>query len=244
MHHRNVLSIIVTVLTLSLTVGCGLEEADVADPGTDGGAAWADVPSDSDAGPLCTSDEECAEGEVCTEEGCLPAEEPAEPAVAPAPVSASADCTAAGCTCTLHFGIAYISEATCGEARGTMPGMTWSSGALISDVDGNAADLEMVVPAASAVPGTYEMSYLGFQSCGAPTPEAWAQYGGSAQLLLMSPDAREFISCNWWDASSGAPVATGSPSCSLRVEVSVVTQEDGTLDCMFAPAGNMRDYHE
>lgn len=204
---------------------------------TDAGTAGCNT-ADAGTAPGCTNDGDCPNGQLCDTTGtCVPAP-------APAPLSATAACDGNGCTCTLHFGAAYISNATCGEARGGMPGMSWSSGPSITDQNGDPADLELTVDGDAAVPGTYDLSYVGLGSCGASQSEEWAQYGDADQLAAMDPADRDFVSCNWWDASSGTAVSVSDPSCDLKVQVSVTTASDGTKHCTFAPAGNMHDYHK
>lgn len=162
--------------------------------------------------PCCTDTDETPDADTDTDEG-LPA-----PFRSPAP-------------CVFDFSNAYVSGAVCGEVRGTLPGMSWSSGVQISNPDGDGyMGMAFVVPA-----GTYEMSYLGWQNCSTREPnDAWAQYGFEEQLTEMTAEARAYINCNWWNAGTGSVISGVNPSCNIRVTVD--------SECHVLPAGNMADF--
>lgn len=138
-------------------------------------------------------------------------------------------------TCTLHFGARYIQDEDSGEVRGgEMPGMSWGVGPTIEDLDGDADDLEWTIDADAAVPGTYVLTYVGDSGY-------WGDYGKDAGAISSMPeDDRAFIACDWWDADAEENIGGGG--CNLRVRVIVETNDDGSKDCAFAPAGNMRNY--
>ena len=133
--------------------------------------------------------------------------------------------------CVFDFSNAYVSGATCGEVRGTLPGMSWTQGVQIANPDGDGyMGMAFTAPA-----GTYELSYLGWQNCSTQAPnDAWAQYGHEDQLTKMTAEARSFISCNWWNAATSSVISGVNPSCNIRI----------TLDneCHVLPAGNMSGF--
>ncbi len=133
--------------------------------------------------------------------------------------------------CVFDFSSKYVSGSTCGEVRGNATNMSWTSGPKILDADRDG----YMGMSFHMDPGTYELSYLGFQDCATSTPnQAWAQYGGEDQLRAMTSAGRAFIQCNWWDATAKAKVTVGNPSCSLRITV------DGK--CSVTAAGNMANF--
>ncbi len=133
--------------------------------------------------------------------------------------------------CILDFSNAYVSGATCGEVRGTMPGMSWTSGVRIANPDGDGyMGMAFTTPA-----GTYEVSYLGYQNCTTQQPnDAWAQYGHADQLVEMTAEARSFINCNWYNASTNQVISGVNPSCNIRFTVD--------SECHILPAGNMSGF--
>jgi hypothetical protein len=129
------------------------------------------------------------------------------------------------------FSTAYVSGATCGEVRGSLPGMSWTDGVQIANPDGDGyMGMSFITPA-----GTYELSYLGWQNCGTREPkDAWAQYGFEEQLVKMTAEARSFLNCNWWNATTQQKVTGVNPSCDIRITVDTV----GNI----LPAGNMANF--
>lgn len=129
------------------------------------------------------------------------------------------------------FSTAYVSGATCGEVRGNLPGLSWTEGVQIANPDGDGyMGMSFIVPA-----GTYELSYLGWQNCDSREPrDAWAQYGFEEQLTKMTAEARSFINCNWWNATTQQKVTGTNPSCDIRITVDTV----GNI----LPAGNMANF--
>jgi len=128
----------------------------------------------------------------------------------------------------LEFSTAYIAGTSCAQVRGTLPGLTWSSGAdLGSEVSGYRG------VSLSLAAGTYEMSYVGWANCSNRTPDVWADYGKKEKLTAMSAADRAFIQCNWWNGLSLTGVS--NPSCQLRISVSASGQISG--------AGNMANYN-
>jgi len=135
--------------------------------------------------------------------------------------------------CILDFSTRYVSDATCGEVRGNLPGMSWTEGVYVEDTDGDGyLGMSYEVP-----PGTYEISYLGYQNCAERTPhEAWAQYGHPEDLMGMSAEALSYIQCNWYDASTGEYINDlPDPHCNIRITV-----DD---QCNITGAGNMGDFN-
>jgi len=133
--------------------------------------------------------------------------------------------------CVFDFSNAYVSGATCGEVRGTLPGLSWTQGVQIANPDGDGyLGMAFITPA-----GTYELSYLGWQNCDSRQPnDAWAQYGHEDQLLQMTAEARAFINCNWYNASTNAVISGVNPSCDIRITVDA--------ECHILPAGNMSGF--
>lgn len=130
----------------------------------------------------------------------------------------------------LEFASVYVGGSACGEVRGNMPGMNWSAGLAANDTN---SDGYLELTFGSIAAGTYEVSYLAL-ACGTGAPGSWANFGSSATLLGMSPAARAFVNCTWWN-----PVTeTTSPggSCNLRLAVAA----GGVITA----AGNMQNYHE
>ncbi len=118
----------------------------------------------------------------------------------------------------------YIFSAKCGEVRGPMPGVGWSAGPQSCDTDSDG--YFAYTPIAGTV-GTYSFTYLDPNK----PADGWALYGNIDLLRAMSPTARSFVECNWWDASTQKTVSVGNPSCSLKATFGA----NGLL----AGAGNM-----
>lgn len=121
--------------------------------------------------------------------------------------------------CQMKFSALYAGGAASGELRGSVPGvMTWDAGPAVDDTD---SDGYLEYSPASLPVGTFDLSYLGGGN--------WALYGAEAQLRPMSPEARAFVSCNWFDGTN--IVAVANPECHLRIKV-----ETG---CLVSGDGNM-----
>ena len=147
-----------------------------------------------------------------------------DPVVLPAPFRSPA-------ACIFDFSTDYVSGAVCGEVRGNLPGLSWTSGVQIANPDGDG----YMGMAFTVTAGTYELSYLGWQNCTTREPkEAWAQYGAQEQLLKMAPESRAFINCNWWNSAESKVIAGVNPSCDLRITVDNA--------CNILPAGNMANF--
>jgi len=131
----------------------------------------------------------------------------------------NADVLLADAACQLKFSALYVDGAAAGEIRGNIPGVaTWDSGPAMNDADSDGY-LEF---AASTLPaGTFDLSYVG--------NGAWALYGAKEQLLAMTPAARGFVYCNWFDGVSEVDVP--DPECHLRIAVDA--------GCIISGAGNM-----
>lgn len=197
-------------------VACGLQEAPTDTPAStiDDGTGTVVVldagTADADAG---TSD-----AGTVTDAGVV------APVLDPGPFRSPA-------ACVFDFASKYVSGSTCGEVRGSATNMSWTSGPKILDADRDG----YMGMSFHMDPGTYNLSYLGFQDCATSTPnQAWAQYGGEDQLRAMTAEGRAFIQCNWWDAASKSKVTVANPSCNLRLTVDAA--------CKVTPAGNMADF--
>lgn len=204
-------------------VGCGQSETDVngdttADGNDSAGSANCTTPT-CGAMPGPSAD---AGSSAPAPDADAPAPDAGTPPAQPAPVASPG-------ACRLEFSDAYIGGSACGEIRGAIPGATWSSGPSIEDGD---ADHFLSYAPSSVAPGTYELTYV-VKTCGGSVG-TWADYGSRSQLLGMTPDARSFVNCNWWDVASGTTISVASHGCNLRITV------DGA--CAITGAGNMRDY--
>ncbi len=188
---------------MSVTVGCGLQEGD-------------DSPS-----PGCTAN--CG-GVGSTNDGgtVTPPADGGDTSI-PAPVVSPT-------ACRLEFADDYISGSPCGDVVGTLPGMTWSAGSMISDSD---SDGRLEYAPESIPAGTYELSYRDRACANEVDRTNWALYGDPEMLRAMTADARSFITCNWW--VDGAIVQVNDPGCHIRISVDAA--------CAIIGAGNMRDFH-
>ncbi|MFA6603581.1 MAG: hypothetical protein WCT10_01910 [Patescibacteria group bacterium] len=179
----------------------------------------------------CGVQESGDEDSACTD--CVDIVDPVDPVdpvtpavVMPAPFKSPT-------ACVLDFSSAYVSGSTCGELRGDIRGttaVTWTDGPHMLDSD-NSGYIGMAFTDAPDA-GTYNLSYVGWQNCSTQSPnEAWAQFGDIDQLKAMTSEARAFIQCNWWNASTREMVTGVNPSCSIRVTFDAA--------CNITPAGNM-----
>lgn len=122
----------------------------------------------------------------------------------------------------------YISDAPCGEARGSWPGvMGWGTDEGVVLTEGDDGYLHFDLFGDDLVDGSVVvLSYIQGESCG-DNQNGWAQYGSIDQLLSMAPEALEWIYCGWVDGGDG------SDTCNIRLHV--------TADAI-VPAGNMQDF--
>ncbi len=222
MKTKNLFAVAATLTTLALGAGCGLQSSDGGgNPPPSCGSDCTPPASDGGTGTTPAPDA----GTSTTTDG-------GTPTVMPAPVVSPA-------ACRMEFANAYISGSPCGDVLGDLPGMTWTSGQYIRDTDGDGR-LELQYTAIPA--GDYALSYRD-RECPGETPQAiWANYGAPEFLSKMTADARQFIYCNWWDATNKrvvqAPDTNGDglpdPSCEIHVSVDA--------SCGITGNGNMRDY--
>jgi hypothetical protein len=127
-------------------------------------------------------------------------------------------------TCAMKFSTAYVGNSTTAEVRGNLPGATWSSGPTVTDTN---ADKYLEYSAVSIGAGFYDLTYM-------VPPSTWANLGDSTALKAMTPAAREFVNCNWWDPVALKTVSVSSPSCNVRIMVGG--------GCTISAAGNMKDF--
>lgn len=215
-----IISAVCFTLIVRAVVGCGLQDgSDGSKPGGNAppdcqGVACSDVggadsaPS-ADAGAVGTGTDAVVVPPTTIEE--------------PAPIKFKA--------CDMTFAIKYANGSPCGEVRGTLPDMTWSSGQFVIDCD-NDGRLDLSYPA--IIPGSYELSYLD-RECPNEVPRAnWAAYGAPETLRGMTATARSFLFCNWYDARTGKVLTVTDPGCDIRFTV-----QNG---CIMMPDGNMKDF--
>lgn len=126
--------------------------------------------------------------------------------------------------CQVKFSNVYVGGSATAEIRGNLPGATWSSGPTITDTN---ADKYLEYSPVSIGAGMYDITYM-------VPPSTWANMGDATTLKAMTPAAREFILCNWWDAGAGKVVSVASPSCNVRIMVGG--------GCTITPYGNMKDF--
>lgn len=126
--------------------------------------------------------------------------------------------------CQMKFSNAYVGNSPTAEIRGNLPGATWSSGPAITDTN---ADKYLEYSAVSIGAGFYDLTYM-------VPPSTWANLGDSTALKAMTPAAREFVNCNWWDPVALKTVSVSSPSCNIRIMVGG--------GCTISAAGNMKDF--
>lgn len=127
----------------------------------------------------------------------------------------------------------YIGGAQCAELVGYIPYvMTWDDGEPLRVL--NPGDVYMSIAFADLAPGVWDLSYRSRPCDGQDAgPTMWADYGLIPRLLYMTPEARAFIHCEWWDADAERYVA--GDSCSIRIRV----DDDGFG---IFPAGNMANF--
>ncbi len=126
--------------------------------------------------------------------------------------------------CQMKFSTAYVGSSATAELRGNLPGVTWSSGPAITDTN---ADKYLEYAPVTIGAGFYELTYM-------VPPSTWANLGDSTALKAMTPAAREFVNCNWWDPVALKTVSVSSPSCNIRIMVGG--------GCTISAAGNMKDF--
>lgn len=135
--------------------------------------------------------------------------------------------------CVLDFSSRYMSGATKGEVRGTLPLMTWEEGLVITDpVPDDDYGYAGITMRFDVPVGTYDVSYVGYQGSTAPSSDAWAQYGLAEDLSRMKPEALKFIQCNWY--RNGEIHTVSAPECHIRIRVD--------SRCTITGAGNMAGF--
>lgn len=208
---KTLIQTVFCAILMTTTVGCGLQEGDNPPPDCDTcGNGDAGTPPSGDGGSVTP-----------------PSDAGTSTVTNPAPVVSPA-------ACRLEFADQYISGSSCGELRGTLPGMTWSAGPVIQDSN---SDGRLEYIAATIAAGTYSVSYMD-RECPGQTPEtgAWAHFGDPELLRSLTADARAWLYCNWYDAANDTILTdVADPGCNIRVTVGAA--------CALSPAGNMRDFH-
>ena len=136
----------------------------------------------------------------------------------------------------LDFSIAYISGSLCGELRGNLPGVTWSTGPALADRDPMGNYDGYLGTAFTAPEGDYQMSYVD-AACAGETqlPGNWADYGNlKLQLPKMKAEDRAYIYCEQYVPADNKCVPVSNPGCNIRIHMDA----SGNV----TPRGNMRDY--
>lgn len=145
-----------------------------------------------------------------------------------------------GASQVLGLSTFFISGSTCGEVVGDLPGMNWSSGQFVRDTNGDRY-LELDLSSVPVNMYGYNFTYMDRECPGqAVSVRSYAQYGAKEQLRNMTPVARSFLQCNWWNANSGVEVTVSNPSCHFRV-VKYISEGSGLP--VIAPAGNMWNFN-
>lgn len=252
------------ILAVIIVTACGVDNGDdQADVSNGGGntVVHEDFPADggpaADAGQCNPHIELCTDGPVQSPDaGQVPAADAGPAPAADAGTSAPAqdagqpaDETTGGCggelmpdpllvedPFSLGFSTAYIGD-ECGLVFGDVPNqLEWNVGAFVTDGDFfGEADGYMWISFASIAAGTWSISY-GTRGCmNDPTnPLLWAEYGRPEFLELMTPSARRYIHCGWWDAATQTDLRNAA-SCGLRITV----DSAGNI----SPAGNMENFN-
>lgn len=190
-------------------------DAGMGGMGTDAGSGGS-PPVTTDAGTGGSAGDSGSGGEGGTDSGTGGSDAGSVPAQ-PDPVVVTG-------SCAMKFSTAYVGNSSTAEIRGNLPGATWSSGPAITDTN---ADKYLEYSTATIGTGMYDLTYM-------VPPSTWANLGDSTALKAMTPAAREFILCNWWDAGAGKTVSVANPSCNIRISVG--------SGCTITPYGNMKDY--
>lgn len=107
----------------------------------------------------------------------------------------------------------FIDNSDCAEIVGNLPAINWQTGIIVSDKRDN-----FLRASYSMAYGTYDFSYRAV-SCTGRVQGKWADYGDKAKLANIPVDARKWIVCTWYDPANRRCVATGSPTCNLRLSV-------------------------
>ncbi|MEY4744160.1 MAG: hypothetical protein RL272_105 [Candidatus Parcubacteria bacterium] len=206
----SIMSVLCAIL-MSAIVGCGLQEGGTGNPPPD-----------------CTTCSNDGGGTAPPSDGGSTVTPPSDGGSTASPAAEAPVISPAACR--LEFHDDYISGSPCGDVVGTLPGMTWTSGPMISDSnhDGRLEYQASAIPA-----GKYSLSYRDRECHGEVPRTNWALYGDPDGLRAMTADARSFIYCNWW--VNGAIVQVSDPGCNIRISVDSA--------CLITGDGNMRDFH-
>ncbi len=227
-----------TVLVLTLTfvlVGCGLQDGTTATvPSTTPAASTssADAGTNDTTAPTTTTDA----GTTTADTGTMVADTGIDSGVdaktdsgayLPAPVMSPA-------ANQLTFATYYVAGSLCGDVLGTLPGMNWTSGRFITDASPVDGRLELVYTASPPV-GDYTVSYRD-RACPTESPDRtnWALYGAPEMLKAMTPAARAWLQCNWWDATSKTVLTVADPVCNIKLHAA--------SGGVFTGAGNMENF--
>jgi hypothetical protein len=124
---------------------------------------------------------------------------------------------------TIFLSTRFTFSASCNLVLGNMPGVGWDVGVRSCDTD---KDGYVSYTPKSGTVGTYNFSYRDTEDA-----NGWALYGDIEAQRKMSPEARSFIECNWWDAAHAKTVTVANPSCGLKLTIG----SDGKV----VGAGNM-----
>lgn len=197
-------------ILMTITVGCGLQEGD-------------------NTPPDCTT---CDHGDGGTGPDADPVDPPADGGTITPPSGNASAPVVSPAACRLEFHDDYISGSPCGDVVGTLPGMTWSAGPMIRDTN---SDGRLEYQASSIPAGTYSLSYRDRECTGEVARTNWALYGDPDTLRAMTPEARSFLYCNWYDAATGTISQVSDPGCNIRISVAA--------GCAITGNGNMRDFH-
>jgi hypothetical protein len=214
---------------MSLATACGLQDESESPPagnpppdcgsecnsgGSDAGTGGSSSGGQSDGGTGGSTTTDAGSGGSTT----------TPPSGMPAPVVSNA-------ACEMLFHDDYINGSPCGEVRGNLPGMTWSSGQFITDSN---SDGRLELKYETIPEGCYQLSYLDV-ACKNEVPRTnWAAYGDPEMLKAMTAEARSFIQCTWWDAAAKKVKTVSDPGCNIRIKVGP--------GCAISGDGNMSNF--
>lgn len=154
---------------------------------------------------------------------------PTDPTYLPAPFKSQAPYV-------LDYSIAYISGSLCGQLRGNLPGVSWSSGPNLADKDPMGNYDGYLGTAFIAPAGDYRTSYVDGPCAGETAMTGnWADYGNlKLQLPRIKAEDRAFIYCEQYVPADNKCVVVQSPGCNIRFHMDA----NGNV----TPNGNMKDY--